>query len=179
MGNHSCSKFDDPAFSRKELLLKANSYILTSDQIVLLLGWLLGGLFIGILGPQFLLITTLVLYSLSLISMLFIIDTGAAAKQEQQSESFGTRIFSGWKIMYEKPTIRTLTILEMLSMSGRSIWTGAIILVYVTEVLHQPETWWGFINASYFGGTILGGLLVLRFAKHVEQRLFDHIFTAR
>lgn len=165
-----------PRLVEKNFLLKANSYILTSDQMVLLLGWLLGGLFIGILGPQFLLLTTLVLYSLSLISMLFIIDTGAAAKQEQQSESFATRVFSGWKLMYEKPTIQTLTILEMLSMSGRSIWTGAIILVYVTEVLHQPETWWGFINASYFGGTILGGLLVLRFAKHVEQRLFDHIF---
>nr|MDF9459742.1 hypothetical protein [Bacillus pumilus] len=67
--------------------------------------------------------------------------------------------------MYEKPTIRTLTVLEMLSMSGRSIWTGAIILVYVTEVLHQPETWWGFINASYFGGTILGGLLVFAVRK--------------
>ncbi|MGA3882349.1 MFS transporter, partial [Bacillus pumilus] len=79
----------------------------------------------------------------------FIIDTGAAAKQEQQSEPFATRVFSGWKLMYEKTTIRTLTILEMLSMSGRSIWTGAIVLVYVTEVLHQPETWWGFINASY------------------------------
>ncbi|PRO40224.1 MFS transporter [Bacillus sp. LLTC93] len=165
-----------PRLVEKHFLLKANSYILTSDQIVLLLGWLLGGLFIGILGPQFLLLTTLVLYSFSLISMLFIIDTGAAAKQEKQSESFGARVFSGWKLMYEKPTIRTLTILEMLSMCGRSIWTGAIILVYVTEVLHQPETWWGFINASYFGGTILGGLLVLRFAKHVEQRLFDHIF---
>ncbi|KAB2495277.1 MFS transporter [Priestia endophytica] len=165
-----------PRLVEKHFLLKANSYILTSDQIVLLLGWLLGGILIGILGPLFLLLTTLVLYCLSLISMLIIVDTGAATKQAKDQESFAARVFSGWKMMYQKPTIRTFTILEMLSMCGRSIWTGAIILVYVKEVLHQSETWWGFINASYFAGTILGGIFVLRFAKHVQNRLFDHIF---
>lgn len=164
-----------PRLVPRSMLLKANSLVLTSDQIVLLLGWLLGGLLIQWLGPQLLLIVTLVLYGTSAVSLLFVKDTGKADPEGKENETFRKKLLSGWSAIYQKPDMRMLTILEMLSMFGRSIWTGAIILVYVSDVLHRSETWWGFINASYFAGTITGGLIVWKLSDKVNRRLFKMI----
>ncbi|MBY8914138.1 MFS transporter [Bacillus sp. YC2] len=164
-----------PRLVPKSMLLKANSLVLTSDQIVLLLGWLLGGLLIQWLGAQLLLTVTLVLYGTSAFSLLFVKDTGKAEPEGKESETFSKKLLSGWSAIYQKPDMRMLTILEMLSMFGRSIWTGAIILVYVSEVLHRGETWWGFINASYFAGTITGGLIVWKLSDKINRQLFKMI----
>ena len=40
-----------------------------------------------------------------------------------------------------------------------TIWIGAITMAYVTTVLHKGEEWWGYINTSYYVGTLIGGLL--------------------
>ncbi|KAA6447669.1 MFS transporter [Bacillus swezeyi] len=164
-----------PRFVSKNVLLKANSLVLTSDQIVRLLGWLLGGMLAQWLGAQWLLTVTLILYGTSTLSLFFIIDTGKEDPEPKEKYSFMDKLLSGWKAIYQMPDIRMLTILEMLSMCGRSIWTGAIILVYVNEVLHKSETWWGFINASYFAGTITGGVLVWKFSNKIRKSLFAMI----
>lgn len=164
-----------PRFVPKPMLLKANSLVLTSDQIVLLLGWLLGGTLIKWIGPQLLLMLTFVLYGTSTMSLFFVKDAGKGDDEQEENESFIDKISAGWKAIYQMPVIRMLTVLELLSMFGRSIWTGAIILVYVDEVLHKNETWWGFINASYFAGTITGGLIVWKFSKSINGKLFSMI----
>ncbi|MGQ9010075.1 MFS transporter [Bacillus stercoris] len=164
-----------PRFVPKSMLLKANSLVLTSDQIVLLLGWLLGGILIKWLGPQLLLLLTFALYGTSTVSLFFVKDAGKGDAEKEENESLMDKISSGWKAIYRMPVIRMLTVLELLSMFGRSIWTGAIILVYVDEVLHKSETWWGFINASYFAGTITGGLIVWKLSKIMNGKLFSMI----
>jgi hypothetical protein len=37
--------------------------------------------------------------------------------------------------------------------------------------LQSGEPWWGFLNAGYLAGTILGGLIALSFSGWIDQRL--------
>ncbi|MDZ4910739.1 MFS transporter, partial [Clostridium perfringens] len=70
-------------------------------------------------------------------------------------------IREGWFYLWRNPTLRIVTMMDMIEGIAGTIWVGAITLVYVKEVLHQGEAWWGFINASYYVGAIVGGLLML------------------
>ncbi|MGG2015209.1 MFS transporter [Bacillus sp. S10(2024)] len=67
--------------------------------------------------------------------------------------------------------LRMVTLMDMIEGIAGSIWVGAITLVYVKEALHQSVQWWGYINSSYYIGTILGGIFTLWLAKKIQKHL--------
>jgi MFS family permease len=60
--------------------------------------------------------------------------------------------------------------MDIIDMLGGSVWVGAFTLAFVQVALGQGEEWWGFINASYFAGTLGGGLLVLAAVHLIGKR---------
>ena len=44
-------------------------------------------------------------------------------------------------------------------------------MAYVTTVLHKGEEWWGFINTSYYVGTLIGGLLAWKMSTYIQNNL--------
>jgi len=65
--------------------------------------------------------------------------------------------------------------MDILEGIGSSIWIGGITLVFVNEVLQKGEQWWGFINTSYYAGSILGGLLITIFSVRIQRNLLKYI----
>lgn len=77
----------------------------------------------------------------------------------------------GWIALWRFRSLRAITLMDLIDGIGGSVWIGAFLLVFVQEVLHQGEEWWGFINAAYFVGAIGGGLFVVALVEKLERRL--------
>lgn len=60
-------------------------------------------------------------------------------------------------------------------MLGGSVWVGAFTLIFVQQALGQGEEWWGFINATYFAGTIGGGFLVISAVRRIGSSLLRYM----
>ncbi len=78
----------------------------------------------------------------------------------------------GWVVLWKSRRLRSLTLMDMTDMLGGSVWVGAFMLVFVNEILLKDEQWWGYINASYFAGAVIGGLLVVALVERLEKRIF-------
>jgi hypothetical protein len=160
-----------PRLVSPQFLVKANSLLATSDQMVLLIGWSLGGILVAGLGVIQVLGMTAVMLFFSTLALFIVKDPSTIVPSHQERQKQWDRMKEGWITIWKNPILRTLSFMEIISGLGESIWAGSIILVFVKEILHQGENWWGFINASNFAGTILGGLLIWKLSKKIENRM--------
>lgn len=160
-----------PHLVEKQDLLRANGLMATIDQSVQMAGWAAGGILVAWLGGTNVLWMTLVMFSLSVISLFSIRLPQTKDTEEQGRQSLQDSLKEGWAYIWKIPQIRILTTMDFLEGIAGGVWMAAILLVYVNEVLHQGEQWWGFINSSYFVGTIAGGVIVMALAKRLENHL--------
>lgn len=162
-------------------LLKANSLISVSDQVVQFAGWGLSGVIVAWLGASPTLLLTAVIYGLAAAFTLGIQEPADVKPVRQQTEGLPDEntappaskwhaLTEGWKIIWRMPRLRLLTFMDIIDMLGGSVWVGAFTLAFVQVALGQSEAWWGFINAAYFAGTVSGGLLVLALARAIGNR---------
>ena len=49
------------------------------------------------------------------------------------------------------------------------IWTQTFLLFFTTSFLNLSEEWWGFQGAAYFVGSIVGGIISIRYSKYISQ----------
>ncbi|OZB93661.1 MFS transporter [Paenibacillus sp. XY044] len=164
-------------------LLKANSLISVSDQVVQFAGWGLSGVIVALLGPSHTLLLTAVIYGLAAAFTLGVKEPVEAQSEPQQTDvmpdgsaaaapsSRWHTLTEGWKMIWQMPRLRLLTFMDIIDMLGGSVWVGAFTLAFVQVALGQGEEWWGFINAAYFAGTVGGGLLVLAIARAIGGNL--------
>lgn len=151
--------------------VKANGWMLTSDQVVQLFGWTVGGILAADWGVWTLIGLTLGLFLFSTVSLWWVKDPG------QLRESFDKRLPKreqwqvGWNTLWRHRILRRLAAINILDTAAGSVWVGALTLVFVREILHRGPEWWGWINGSYFAGMILGGVIVVRHSRHLEQNL--------
>lgn len=162
-----------PRLVNEDQLVKANGYLATTDQTVQFVGWAIGGTLIAIIGPESALWITLGLFVLSMISLYLVRVTTEPQKTKRNQEitSKWKSIREGWHTIWKLSFLRTIILMEIVEGIGNGAWIGAILLVYVKQILHRGEEWWGFINASYLAGSILGGVITLMFSRWINQYL--------
>ena len=56
----------------------------------------------------------------------------------------------------KNPPLRLLVQENSIGEFSNTIWISSVILVFVTEVLQQTESYWGYSNTAYSLGIILG-----------------------
>ena len=153
----------------QEHLVKANSSLSVTSQIVQFSGYTLTGFIVIKYGHMLTLVGTAILLWAALFCLYI---TTSSLKIEQPSvTSKWNAIKEGWGHLWSNKTLRLVTIMDIIEGMAGTIWVGALTLVYVKEVLHQSEQWWGYINASYYIGTILGGLLIMGLANKIQKNL--------
>ena len=129
---------------------KANAALSMSGEGVQLIGWGLGGLLYTSLG----LFPTLL--------MLFL----PQAKIEQlEAETNIDTLVKGWKLVAKNPKLKLFVQANLLEDFSNTIWVSSVILVFVTEVLKQTESYWGYSNTAYSLGIILGGIIVYKLSE--------------
>ncbi|MET3288475.1 UNVERIFIED_CONTAM: MFS family permease [Brevibacillus sp. OAP136] len=160
-----------PLLVEKDQLMRANGLMSTVDQSVQMAGWAMGGVLVAWLGGTTVLWLTFAMFSLSALSLFFIRLPKSERSQEKNRPGIRDSLKEGWSYIWTMKPIRILTTMDFLEGIAGGVWMAAILLVYVNEVLHQGEQWWGFINASYFLGTIAGGVIVIALANQLNRRL--------
>lgn len=166
-----------PRIIENNVLVRANTFLATSDQTLLLIGWILGGILIAQLGDTVLLLISFVLLCISLISLKFInlpSDTKSPMKKSKRYAVF----YETWTILFTHPKVKTITFMDITHGFGGTVWIGAVTLAFVTEVYNLGESWWGYINAAYFTGTILGGLIIWKIAKRIQDNFIKSILIS-
>lgn len=163
-----------PRLAGRDELVRANSLISATDQVVLLAGWSSGGLLVAWLGSETTLWITLALFTASAFAMWFLWDPAQEVEVDAAKPVHspgGKGVAEGWVAIWKHPVLRRVTLMDITEMFAGVIWIAAISMVFVTEVLHKGAEWFGYINAGYYLGTLLGGMLILRMSDWVQKRL--------
>lgn len=155
-----------PQVVERREYMKANGKLTLVHQMFLTTGWAVGGMltlwvpFWGILG----------FVSLSFALSGILVYGIRLRESPTVSEPVG-HSEPAWKLLWQSPIIRSITAMDAVEALANAVWTSAILLAFTTEVLGEGAAWWGWINAAYFVGAILGTVLVIHYSDHLQQNL--------
>ena len=141
---------------------KANSALSMSGEAVQLVGWGLGGLLFATIG---LLPTTFIILILYIISSFLMLLLPKAEVEVLESETNLEILLKGWKLVARDPRLRLFVSANLLEIFSNTIWVSSIILVFVTELLNETESYWGYSNTAYSIGIIISGLIAFRLSE--------------
>ena len=141
---------------------KANSALSMSGEAVQLVGWGLGGLLFATIG---LLPTTFIILILYIISSFLMLLLPNAEVEVLESETNLEILLKGWKLVAKDPRLRLFVSANLLEIFSNTIWVSSIILVFVTELLNETESYWGYSNTAYSIGIIISGLIAFRLSE--------------
>ena len=141
---------------------KANSALSMSGEAVQLVGWGLGGLLFATIG---LLSTTFIILILYIISSFLMLFLPKAEVEVLESETNLEILLKGWKLVARDPRLRFFVSANLLEIFSNTIWVSSIILVFVTELLNETESYWGYSNTAYSIGIIISGLIAFRLSE--------------
>ena len=141
---------------------KANSALSMSSEAVQLVGWGLGGLLFATIG---LLPTTFIILMLYIISSFLMLFLPNAEVEVLESETNLEILLKGWKLVAKDPRLRLFVSANLLEIFSNTIWVSSIILVFVTELLNETESYWGYSNTAYSIGIIISGLIAFRLSE--------------
>lgn len=160
-------------------LLKANGLLSVSDQIVQFAGWGLSGIVVVLIGTDNTLLTASVVYGLAAFLTLRILEPSAMARggDRPRAASQWKELLEGWQLIWRVPKLRVLTFMDVSDMVANSVWAGAFLLAYVQEVLGRGTEWWGYINAAYFSGAVLGGIIVVSLVQRLSSRIYPYMLA--
>ena len=141
---------------------KANSSLSMSGEAIQLVGWGLGGLLFATIG---LLSTTFIILILYIISSFLMLFLPKAEVKVLESETNLEILLKGWKLVARDPRLRLFVSANLLEIFSNTIWVSSIILVFVTELLNETESYWGYSNTAYSIGIIISCLIAFRLSE--------------
>ena len=141
---------------------KANSALSMSGEAVQLVGWGLGGFLFATIG---LLPTTFIILILYIISSFLMLLLPKAEVEVLESETNLEILLKGWKLVARDPRLRLFVSANLFEIFSNTIWVSSIILVFVTELLNETESYWGYSNTAYSIGIIISGLIAFRLSE--------------
>lgn len=141
---------------------KANSALSMSGEAVQLVSWGLGGLLFATIG---LLPTTFIILILYIISSFLMLFLPKAEVEVLESETNLEILLKGWKLVARDPRLRLFVSANLFEIFSNTIWVSSIILVFVTELLNETESYWGYSNTAYSIGIIISGLIAFRLSE--------------
>ena len=156
-------------------LARGNALFATVSEIISVVGWSLGGILYGYLHLVGSLWVIFALYLLASI-LSFVLPT--AQCEVIDNETSWQSVTKGWRFIFTNKTLSVVVGCNLFEILANSIWVSSIILVFVTQILHQDEHYWGYINTTYSLGIILGGALIYRYAEKVSGKKGKSIIFA-
>jgi MFS family permease len=161
-----------PTLVNRQQLVPANSLIMTTNQATLAAGYVLGGILILRLG-----FTALI--SLNLVSFLIagllvaLIHRGKARPARPAPTKPLPLLYSireGLAYLRHHEVARPLVVMEILEFFPHGLWTSALMLVFVREALGGNADDWGYQNAAFYGGQLVGAAMAALAATRLAYR---------
>lgn len=150
----------------KEDRIRLNGIFYTVIQVFQTATWTFGIPFVLFLNPfaAFCVIILMITISLWLLKK---IDT----KDRVQTNllPYFERLKQGWYDLFHITELWNITIMDTFESIANVIWTQTFLLFFTTSFLNLSEEWWGFQGAAYFVGSIVGGIISIRYSKYISQ----------
>ncbi|MEK4837580.1 MFS transporter [Bacillus sp. FSL L8-0152] len=160
-----------PRLTPKEKLVKVNSIFSFSTQIAQAAAYSFTSVIVLLIGATSTLMINNMLMIFGCIALHFSLRTIHTERIADPPSSKSTALSEGWKLLFQNPSLRTVTYMDLIETFAGTIWIGAITMAYVTTILHKGEEWWGYINTSYYVGTLIGGLLAWKMSSYIQNNL--------
>jgi MFS family permease len=159
-----------PSLVTKKQLIKANSFILASNQIMVAISYTVGGWLILSVSLYQIAMGVVVLFAISALTAVLIeVPKRQETEDDRKKESFWKSFISGWNYLRQHPIARPLTVMETVEHVPHGIWTGALILAFTTQALQGDVSDWGYQVTGYFTGMIIGSLGALLINNWLSQ----------
>jgi MFS family permease len=159
-----------PSLVSREQLVKANSFVLASNQIMLAVSYTIGGWLILAVPLRHI---ALGVAALLVIAVLAALLMGVPKRQDTEEDggkdSFARQVVSGWRYLSQHSLARPLTIMETAEHLPHGIWTGALLLAFTKQALQGDAPDWGYQVTGYFAGMILGSLAALASSRWLRR----------
>ncbi|PFA24466.1 MFS transporter [Bacillus cereus] len=160
-----------PRLTSQEKLVKVNSVFSFSTQIVQAAAYSFTSVVVLFIGATSTLMINNILMILGCIALYISLRTIQVEQTTEKSASKSATLIESWKLLFQHPSLRTVTYMDLIETFAGTIWIGSITMAYVTTALHKGEEWWGYINTSYYIGTLIGGLLAWRISTYIQNNL--------
>jgi MFS transporter, DHA3 family, macrolide efflux protein len=161
-----------PRLVKEGELVRANSILAVIDQTIQFGGWALGGVMAAFLSPIQIIWFTLGLFIVSTICMWKVEEIEMEKKENETKYSSWISVKEAWTYIFENRWLRKFHMIILLESMAGAVWIAAILYIYVEKTLKADTSWWGYINASFFAGLILGGIVVWKISKAMQRRMF-------
>ncbi|MCE4957115.1 MFS transporter [Macrococcoides caseolyticum] len=143
------------------------------DQAIMFSGYIIAGWILAMTNVVFVMSITLLFFVISFINI-FMIPINKKELIELQHQTT-TSIVEGYRLLFSFPVLRQLTFIEFIEALIGTIWIGAIQLAFIEEFLNEDTSWWGYFNAAYFAGTMIGAIVIYKFKKLSTLNLYTII----
>ncbi len=159
-----------PSLVTWDQLVKANSFILASNQIMVAISYTVGAWLILAVPLRQIALGVIILFAVAtLTAMLIVVPKRQEAEDAAERKSFWKSLVSGWNYLRQHPIARPLTVMETVEHLPHGIWTGALMLAFTTKALQGDASDWGYQATSYFTGMILGSLGALTISDWLRR----------
>lgn len=165
-----------PHYAADNDLVKSNSILNTSFQILGIGGWAVGSILLAWLSVPSILVLSLALASLSVI-LLLQLQSVRIDQQTSGNNSIWHNLLKGWRTIDTVPLLKLTAVISILDTFANSVWISSIILAFVQKTLNASQYWWGYINAAYMFGGVLGGVLCYRLSQRIAKNPFSVMIT--
>ncbi|MDI6554036.1 MFS transporter [Leuconostoc falkenbergense] len=165
-----------PHYAADNDLVKSNSILNTSFQILGIGGWAGGSILLAWLSVPSILVLSLALASLSVI-LLLQLQSVRIDQQASGNNSIWHNLLRGWRTIDTVPLLKLTAVISILDTFANSVWISSIILAFVQKTLNASQYLWGYINAAYMFGGVLGGILCYRLSQRIAKNPFSVMIT--
>lgn len=165
-----------PHYAADNDLVKSNSILNTSFQILGIGGWAGGSILLAWLSVPSIFVLSLALASLSVI-LLLQLQSVRIDQQTSGNNSIWHNLLKGWRTIDTVPLLKLTAVISILDTFANSVWISSIILAFVQKTLNASQYWWGYINAAYMFGGVLGGVLCYRLSQRIAKNPFSVMIT--
>ncbi|MER1956851.1 MAG: MFS transporter [Solibacillus sp.] len=158
-----------PRIVDKSQLLRANGLLSMINESTQLGGWALGGILVAAMNGEIVIWITFILFVLSTLCLLFVIDHTPFERKRNIPKK--QQLTEGFQLIWNNHSFRTIHVMVIFESIANVVWVAAIMYLFVADVLHVSEAWWGYINTTFFIGLVLGGFICTKYEQFFEKNL--------
>src|SRR5699024_5187741 len=160
-------------------LLRANSIFSISFQTTDLLTWSVGAVVVAMFGYQLAIGLTLTLYVVSFIILFFVhVQKSVEIEQIEDSTTIWNSLTEGWRIITKDVVLSKFLWISIIRGMSYPIWVAAVLYVFVDQVLHMNESWWGYLNSIRIVGSLIGGIVIYKIAVNMQGNYVQFLLFA-
>lgn len=158
-----------PRIVDKSQLLRANGLLSMINESTQLGGWALGGILVAAMNGEIVIWITFILFVLSTLCLMFVIDHTPFERKINIPKK--QQLTEGFQLIWNNHSFRTIHVMIIFESIANVVWFAAIMYLFVADVLHVSEAWWGYINTTFFIGLVVGGFICTKYERSFEKNL--------